>query len=126
MHEIIERMNKLFNIIFLEDAFEFLSNLDNKHSEKILFNIRKAQIEQDPSLFKKLIDEIWEFRTLYHGIHYRLLAFWDKTNTDETLVVSTHGLIKKRSKVPESEILKAKQLRSIYFTDKEKFKMKKK
>jgi hypothetical protein len=126
LHEIIERMNKLFNIIFLEDAFEFLSNLDNKHSEKILFNIRKAQIEQDPSLFKKLIDEIWEFRTLYHGIHYRLLAFWDKTNTDETLVVSTHGLIKKRSKVPESEILKAKQLRSIYFTDKEKFKMKKK
>jgi hypothetical protein len=119
-------MNKLFNIIFLEDAFEFLSNLDNKHSEKILFNIRKAQIEQDPSLFKKLIDEIWEFRTLYHGIHYRLLAFWDKTNSDETLVVSTHGLIKKRSKVPENEILKAKQLRSIYFTDKEKSKMKKK
>ena len=104
-------MNKLFNIIFLEDAFEFLSNLDNKHSEKILFNIRKAQIEQDPSLFKKLIDEIWEFRTLYHGIHYCLLAFWDKTNSDETLVVSAHGLIKKRSKVPENEILKAKLYR---------------
>jgi hypothetical protein len=119
-------MDKLFNIIFLEDAFEFLSNLDKKHYEKILFNIRKAQIEQDAALFKKLKDEIWEFRTLYHGLHYRLLGFWDKTNLDETLVVSTHGLIKKRSRIPENEIIKAKHLRSLYFADKEKSKTKKK
>ena len=119
-------MDKLFNILFLEDAFDFLRNLDKKHSEKILFNIRKAQIEQDTALFKKLKDEIWEFRTLYHGLHYRLLGFWDKTDFNETLVVSTHGLIKKRSKVPENEIIKAKQLRSNYFADKEKSKTKKK
>ena len=119
-------MDKLFDIIFLDEAFEFLSNLDKKHSEKIIFNIRKAQIEQDSTLFKKLNDEIWEFRTLYHGLHYRLLAFWDKTNLDETLVVSTHGLIKKRSRVPENDIIRAKQLRSIYFANKEKSKTKKK
>ena len=60
-------MDKLFDIIFLDEAFEFLSSLDKKHYEKILFNIRKAQIEQDPGLLKKLKDEIWEIRTLYQG-----------------------------------------------------------
>ncbi len=119
-------MDRLFNIEFLEEAFEFLRNLDKKHHEKILFNIRKAQIEQDAELFKKLRDEIWEFRTLYQGLKYRLLAFWDKTGSKNTLVVATHGLIKKRSKVPESEIQKAKQIRIKYFEDKEKFKKEKK
>jgi phage-related protein len=119
-------MDKLFDIEFLDEAFEFLRNLDKKHYEKILFNIRKAQVEQDPELFKKIKDDIWEFRTLYHGLNYRLLSFWYKTDSQNTLVVATHGLIKKRSKVPESEIQKAKQLRMKYFEDKEKSKKKKK
>lgn len=119
-------MHKLFDIIFLEEAFAFLSNLDRKHYEKILYNIRKAQTGYDPELFKKLNDEIWEFRTLYQGLQYRLLAFWDKTIAENTLVVSTHGFVKKRSKVPDNEILKAKQLRAKYFEDKEKLKKKKK
>jgi phage-related protein len=42
----------------------------------------------------------------------------------ETLVISTHGFIKKRSKVPDSEIQKAKQTRIKYFADKEKLKKK--
>jgi phage-related protein len=117
-------MNKLFEIIFLDEAFEFLNGLERKHYEKILYNIRKAQVETDPELFKKLNDEIWEFRTLYQGLHYRLLAFWDKTDATETLVISTHGFIKKRSKVPDSEVQKAKQIRTKYFADKEKLKKK--
>ena len=36
-------MNKLFEIVLLDEAFEFLSNLEKKQYEKILFNIRKAQ-----------------------------------------------------------------------------------
>jgi phage-related protein len=104
-------MDKLFDIIFLEEAFAFLSALDKKHYEKILYNIRKAQTEYDPELFKKLTDDIWEFRTLYQGLQYRLLAFWDKTNLENTLVISSHGFVKKRSKVPDNEIQKAKQLR---------------
>ena len=71
-------MDKLFEIIFLDEAFGFLKGLDRKHYEKILFNIRKAQTEHNPVLFKKLNNEIWEFRTLYQGLQYRLLAFWDK------------------------------------------------
>jgi len=113
-------MDHLFKIVFLEEAFRFLNGLDKKHYEKILFNIRKSQIEQDPTLFKKIKEDIWEFRTLYQRIQYRLLAFWDKSRSEETLVIATHGIIKKRSKVPENEILKAKQLRLIYFEDKEK------
>ena len=112
-------MDKLFDIVFLDETFEFLSHLERKHYEKILFNIRKAQTRLDPELFKKLKDEIWEFRTLYQGINYRLLSFWDKTNSESTLVVSTHGIIKKTSKMPESEIEKAKQIRKRYFEDKE-------
>lgn len=49
-----------------------------------------------------------------------MLSFWDKTDSEKTIVISTHGIIKKRSKVPESEIQKAKQIRSKYFVDKEK------
>lgn len=112
-------MTKLFDIIFLQEAFEFLSSLEKKHYEKIIYNIRKAQLQHDPELFKKLNNEIWEFRTLYQGFQYRFLAFWDKTSTDQTLVISTHGFIKKRSKVPENEIEKALGIRSKYFTDKE-------
>jgi len=118
-------MDKNFDIVFLDEAFEFLSGLDKKHYEKILFNIRKAQIDRDPELFKKLKDEIWELRTLYQGLQYRLLAFWDKTDSHNTLVISTHGFIKKRSKVPDIEIQNAKQLMIKYFEDKEKIKTEK-
>ena len=110
-------MKNLFEIIFLEEAFEFLSGLEKKHYEKILYNIRKSQITHDPELFKKLTDDIWEFRTLYQGLQYRFLAFWDKTSSTQTLVISTHGFIKKSSKVPDNEIQKAVNFRTKYFAD---------
>ena len=112
-------MNKCFEIIFLEEVVMFLRSLEHKHYEKILYNIGKAQIENDPELFKKLTDDIWEFRTLYQGVQYRLLVFWDKTSTTETLVISTHGFIKKRSKVSKREIKKAIQSKSKYFENKQ-------
>ena len=118
-------MDKHFEIVFLEEAFEFLSSLDRKHYEKILYNIRKAQINHDPELFKKLKDDIWEFRTLYQGLQYRLLAFWDKSSAENTLVISTHGFVKKRSNVPDNEIQKAIQIRTKYFADLEQLKKKK-
>jgi mRNA-degrading endonuclease RelE of RelBE toxin-antitoxin system len=61
-------MDKFFEILFLDETFEFLKNLDRKHYEKILYNIRKSQLEHNPELFKKLVDDIWEFRTLYQGL----------------------------------------------------------
>ncbi len=119
-------MDKLFEVIFLEEAFSFLSSLDRKHNEKIIYNISKAQNNHDPELFKKLKDEIWEFRTLYQGLQYRLLSFWDKSEPEMTIVAATHGVIKKQSKMPDKEIQKAKQLRIKYFEQKAKLKSKKK
>jgi hypothetical protein len=69
----------------------------------------------DKDLFKKLINDIWEFRTLFNKTYYRLFAFWDKTKTTDTLVIATHGFIKKSSKVSNTEINKAVKLREIYF-----------
>jgi phage-related protein len=112
-------MEPLFEILFLEEAFNFLRELDRKHYEKIIYNMRRAQVELNPELFKKLAGEIWEFRTLYQGAHYRLLAFWDKTAQTDTLVVATHGFVKKKSKVPAVEIERAMKLRANYYKDKE-------
>ena len=111
-------MDNRFEIVFLKEAFEYLQSLELKHSSKILYNIRKSQTIQDPELFKKITGEIWEFRTLYHGMQYRLLAFWDKTNSTDTLVISTHGFVKKQSKVSDNEIDKAESQRKKYFQDK--------
>ena len=111
-------MDNYFEIVFLAESFEFLKSLDTKHSNKILYNIRKAQQRNDPELFKKLTDYIWEFRALYQGLQYRMLAFWDKTDNTKTLVISTHGFIKKQSKVPDNEISKAEMQRKKYFQDK--------
>lgn len=73
----------------------------------------------DSELFKKLENsEIWEFRTLFDGICYRLFAFWDKEI--EALVVATHGIIKKTQKTPKREIDKAEALREKYYNDKNK------
>lgn len=113
-------MDNKFEIVFLSDAFVFLKALDTKHAAKILFNIRKARQKNDPELFKKLTNEIWEFRTLYQGLQYRMLAFWDKTNSTNTLVIATHGFVKKQSKVPDNEISKAENHRKKYFEDKHK------
>ena len=107
-----------FKVEFLEEAAEFLDGLDEKVRDKIIYNITKSQFSNDKELFKKLTDEIWEFRTLFNKTNYRLFAFWDKTAPKNTLVVSTHGFIKKRSKVPDNEIQKAKQLRAAYFEEK--------
>ncbi len=113
-------MQNNFKVEFLEEAVEFLRSLDKKHSEKILFNIRKSQVENNAELLKKLSDDIWEFRTLYQGLQYRLLAFWDKKSNENTLIIATHGFVKKRSKVPDNEIQKAKQIRLRYFAEKDK------
>ena len=108
-------MKPKFEVIFLEQAIEFVENMDSKSRNKIYYNIDKAKLINDPKLFKKLEGEIWEFRTKYNGIQYRLFAFWDKTGKTETLVISTHGIIKKVSKVPKFEIEKAERIRLEYF-----------
>jgi phage-related protein len=104
-----------FNVVFLREVEIFLTSLDIKARNKIVFNIDKARIMLDSNLFKKLNDDIWEFRTTFQSIDYRLLAFWDKTDNQNTLVICTHGLIKKSQKTPKSEIQKALKIRLEYY-----------
>lgn len=108
----------IFKLIALKDAEAFILSLPEKVQDKMLFNIRKVRYGvKDINLFKKLGDSsIWEFRTLYQGMAYRLFAFWD--NDGETLVVATHGLIKKTQKTPKSEIDKAEKIRMEWFNKK--------
>ena len=109
-----------FRVQFLEEAKEFLDELNEKARDKIFYNIWKARSTNDKELFKKLQGEIWEFRTKFNKTYYRLFAFWDKTDKADTVVVSSHGLTKKTDKIPKSEIDKAEKLREKYFNDKNK------
>lgn len=73
--------------------------------------------EMDNELFKKLDGtDIWEFRTIYAGVAYRLLAFWD-TEAD-TIVIAANGFLKKTQKTPSGEIHKAEEVMKRYFRTK--------
>lgn len=67
----------IFQLALLDEAKNFLQSLPERAREKMLYNIwRVAGGEKNRELFKKLENsEIWEFRTLYNGISYRLFAF---------------------------------------------------
>ncbi len=83
-------MKEKFSVKLLEEAKLFLDSIEEKARDKIVYNMNKAKFSNDNELFKKLKDEIWEFRTLYNKTYYRLFAFWDKSGPVETLVISTH------------------------------------
>ncbi len=107
-----------FETIFLEEVDKFLETLDKKSKAKVMFNIRIAEQTNDPELFKKLNINIWEFRTKHLRKQIRILAFWDKTSSQKTLVLATNGFIKKTQKVSAKEIEKAERIRERYFKEK--------
>lgn len=100
-------------VVLMDEALSFVRSLPLKVQQKITYNYKK--IEQgvmNKELFKKLENsEIWEFRTLFNGSYYRLFSFWDT----ETLVIATHGIVKKSQKTPPKEITKAEEIRKKYF-----------
>ncbi|WP_410544012.1 type II toxin-antitoxin system RelE/ParE family toxin [Xylanibacter rodentium] len=106
-----------FNVVYLEEAINFITSLDEKVRAKIAYNIFVSQHENNAELFKKLNDCIWEFRTNYKGMAYRLFAFWDKES--RSMVVATHGLIKKSQKTPPKEIRRAEELMKMYYASKQ-------
>ena len=105
-------------VIYLPEAYEFMLNINSAASEKLAYNVRKVRMGiKDKNIFKKLTGtEIWEFRALHDGNCYRLLSFWDTRN--ETLIVATHGIVKKSQRTPKMEIAKAEALRKEYFDNK--------
>ncbi|WP_375417415.1 type II toxin-antitoxin system RelE/ParE family toxin [uncultured Hymenobacter sp.] len=113
-------MKVKFQVQLSGEVRAFIRELDEKARDKILYNIRKAQLVNDQELFKKLTDDIWEFRTLFNKTHYRIFAFWDKSELVDTLVLTTHGIIKKTGKTPQADLDKAERIRRIYFEQKTK------
>jgi phage-related protein len=106
-----------FEVRYLQEAIDFLSVIDGKAREKIIYNIKKSAVVIDKELFKKLEgSDIWEFRTLYNGVCYRLLAFWD--TEANSLVIATNGFIKKTDKTPKKEIERAEKIMKQYFDNK--------
>tara|TARA_B110000908_G_C9841197_1_gene265703 strand:- start:60 stop:386 length:327 start_codon:yes stop_codon:yes gene_type:complete len=106
---------RYFKTLFLEEARKFMANTDAKTIKKIIYTIEIAERTKDPRLFKKVHENIWEFRIRYGKQQIRLLAFWDKSKSQETLVVVSQGFIKKTSKIGSTEINKALKLRADYF-----------
>lgn len=114
----MEEQKQKFKVMYSEEADSFLSQQSDKVRAKILYNITRASYINDPKIFKKLENtDIWEFRTLFDNIQYRLLAFWDKRDGKNTLVIATHGFIKKSQKTPQKEIQHALAIMNIYFNE---------
>ncbi len=113
---------KKFNLALLKEARDFLKELPQPINKKILYNIdRVLGGERNNVLFDKINGtNIWEFRTIFNKMIYRLFAFWDKE--EETIIIATHGIVKKAQKTPPKEIAKAEKIRKEYFIEKTKSK----
>lgn len=111
---------KIIQVALSSEAADFVRAQPLKAGRKIVYNIRKVESGiVDKELFKKLENsDIWELRTLFNGMCYRLFAFWDTTTG--ALVIATHGIAKKTQKTPKKEIAKAEAIRQEYFNDKKK------
>ena len=104
----------------MEEALLFIESLPQSAGDKIYDIVHRVESgECNPVIFSKLEGtNIWEFRILYNRIKYRLFSFWD-TQSD-TLVIATHGIVKKTQKTPRKEITKAERIREEYFNAKKK------
>jgi phage-related protein len=80
----------------------------------IIKHIENKEGVKLPVIILNSDSEIWEFRTLYADQSIRMLSFWDKANKLVTLVIVTHGFVKKTFKLPISELNHAMNLRLKY------------
>ena len=89
----------------------FLDSLPGKVAQKIVWVLKLLEdLDVVPSsYFKKLVgtDEIWECRIQFGSNAYRLLCFF----LDRSIVVLTHGFVKKSQKTPVREIERAEAYR---------------
>lgn len=94
-----------------------MDQVEDPVRKKFLMSMRKTKSRMFGEWFNKLkgTDGIYEFRVDNKGMFYRLFSFWDSRDGNQTLVVCTHGLVKKSNKTPKSEIDKAEEIRSRYF-----------
>lgn len=93
---------------------EFLDSLAGKTAQKVTWVLNLIEeLDVVPSTyFKKLVstEEIWECRIQLGSNAYRIFCFFD----GHSVVVLTHGLIKKTQKTPQREIERAEAYRRAY------------
>ena len=111
---------KTLRVVYMDEAFNFIESLPKSAGDKILSIIHRIECgERNATIFSKLEGtEIWEFRSLYNKTKDRIFAFWDTQR--DTLVIATHGIVKKTQKTPSKEIAKAERIRQEYFKAKKK------
>lgn len=94
---------------------DFLDSLSGKVAQKItwVLNLLEDLDVVPSSYFKKLVgtEEIWECRIQFGSNTYRIFCFF----ADNSVVVLTHGFIKKSQKTPKSEIDRAEAYRRDFF-----------
>lgn len=110
-------IEKPIEIILLQQAEEFLDEIEEPVRKKFFVSMRKTKSRIFGEWFKKMAgtNDIFEFKVDNMGKFYRLFSFWDSRDGKQTLVVCTHGLAKKSNKTPKSEICKAKEMKDKYF-----------
>ena len=93
---------------------EFLDSLSCKVAQKVAWVLSLFEdLSVVPSTyFKKLVNtkEIWECRIQLGSNAYRIFCFFD----GNSIIVLTHGLIKKTQKTPQLEIERAETYRRDY------------
>jgi len=92
------------------EAEDFLDGLSQKEKTKLtplLQYTANSGLLRNEQKFKNVGDDIFEFK----GFQSRLLCFFDKGS----LIILSHGCIKKRNKLDPSEIKKARKRREEYF-----------
>ena len=93
---------------------EFLDSLPSKIVQKItwVLNLLEEFEIITAQYFKKLknTDNIWECRIKHGSNIYRIFCFFYK----DSVVVLTHGFIKKTQRTPKSEIKKAEKYKKDY------------
>lgn len=93
---------------------EFLDSLSGKVAQKVLWTLKLLEdLDILPSTyFKKLTgtEGIWECRVQYGSNIYRIFCFFDI----HSVVVLTHGLMKKTQKTPKQEIERAESCRKDF------------
>jgi phage-related protein len=93
---------------------EFFDSLPGKAAQKVtwVLNLIEDFDVVPATYFKKLVstEDIWECRIQLGSNAYRIFCFFDGLS----VVVLTHGLIKKTQKTPQGEIERAEAYRRDY------------
>ena len=93
---------------------DFLDSLPEKVFQKVSWVLMLlTELDKIPSsYFKKMVnsDDIWECRIIFGSNSYRIFCFFH----NGSVIILTHGIIKKSQKIPKNEIRKAEAFKSDF------------